>query len=138
AAGLSPLVANATNAVALTPAALGAAWGYRRELRRDRRVLRVLLLPALLGGAAGSALLLATPQRVFEAVVPGLVLLATLLLFWPNVRRRPAASASDSVSVSDSVPVSDSVSAPAAAPAAGDADWHLSRPWLVALLQFLV
>lgn len=92
AAGLSPLAANATNAVALTPASLASAWAYRRELARDWRVLKVLLLPSFLGGIGGSALLLVTPQRVFDAAVPALVLLATLLLFWQNLRPpRPAA-----------------------------------------------
>ncbi|WP_437758230.1 sulfite exporter TauE/SafE family protein [Sorangium sp. So ce1389] len=118
AAGLAPLPANATNAVALTPASLASAWAYRRELSRDYRVLRVLLLPSLLGGIVGSALLLVTPQRVFDAAVPGLVLLATLLLFWQNLRPpRPSAKGGAGVSEEFALP---------------------SRPWLVFLLQFLV
>ncbi|AUX21306.1 membrane protein [Sorangium cellulosum] len=116
AAGLPPLAANATNAVALTPASLASAWAYRRELARDHRVLRVLLLPSLLGGLAGSALLLVTPQRVFDAAVPALVLVATLLLFWQNLRPpRPSAGAS----------ASDDFALP-------------SRPGVVFLLQLLV
>ncbi|MGK3965396.1 sulfite exporter TauE/SafE family protein [Sorangium sp. So ce118] len=122
AAGLAPLAANATNAVALTPASLASAWAYRRELSRDYRVLRVLLLPSLLGGIVGSALLLVTPQRVFDAAVPGLVLLATLLLFWQNLRPpRPSAKGG------------------AGAGAGAENEFALpSRPWLVFLLQFLV
>ncbi|WP_437299029.1 sulfite exporter TauE/SafE family protein [Sorangium sp. So ce426] len=121
AAGLPPLAANATNAVALTPASLASAWAYRRELSRDYRVLGVLFLPSLLGGVVGSALLLVTPQRVFDAAVPGLVLVATLLLLWQNLRRaKPSA-----------------VPSPAADP--GAERFALpSRPWLVFLLQFLV
>lgn len=116
AAGLSPLSANATNAVALTPASLASAWAYRRELARDYRVLGVLFLPSLLGGIVGSALLLVTPQRVFDAAVPGLVLVATLLLLWQNLR--PAKpSAKDGAAEDFALP---------------------SRPWLVFLLQFLV
>ncbi|WP_437929911.1 sulfite exporter TauE/SafE family protein [Sorangium sp. So ce291] len=118
AAGLAPLPANATNAVALTPASLASAWAYRRELARDYRVLRVLLLPSLLGGIVGSALLLVTPQRVFDAAVPGLVLLATLLLFWQNLRpARPSAKGGAGAVEEFALP---------------------SRPWLVFLLQFLV
>jgi uncharacterized membrane protein YfcA len=119
AAGMSPLVANATNAVALTPAALGSAWAYRRELARDKHVLRALLLPSLLGGAIGAGLLLVTPQRVFDAAVPGLVLLATLLLLWQNLRRtRPQ---------------------PPGTEAAADGEWQLPRrAWVVALLQLVV
>ncbi|XXX79935.1 sulfite exporter TauE/SafE family protein [Sorangium sp. So ce134] len=116
AAGLAPLPANATNAVALTPASLASAWAYRRELARDYRVLGVLFLPSLLGGIAGSALLLVTPQRVFDAAVPGLVLVATLLLLWQNLR--PAK--------------------PSAKEGAGEGFALPSRPWLVFLLQFLV
>ena len=139
AAGLSPLVANATNAVALTPASLGSAWGYRRELARDRHVLRVLLLPSLLGGAGGSVLLLVTPQRLFDAAVPGLVLLATLLLLWQNLRRKPAARPA-AAAASVSAPVAASASAPVAAAASASAgEWQLPRrAWVVALLQFLV
>ncbi|KYG06232.1 hypothetical protein BE21_36030 [Sorangium cellulosum] len=122
AAGLAPLPANATNAVALTPASLASAWAYRRELARDYRVLGVLFLPSLLGGVAGSALLLVTPQRVFDAAVPGLVLVATLLLLWQNLRpARPSASAK-----------------PSEKGGAAEEFALPSRPWLVFLLQFLV
>jgi uncharacterized membrane protein YfcA len=89
---LSPLVANATNAVALAPGSVASAFGYRRELGRDRAALGVLLPPAFAGGLAGSILLLVTPQRVFDTIVPLLVLFATVLLLVQNLRR-PAASA---------------------------------------------
>ena len=91
--GLSPLVANATNAVALTPGSIASAFAYRRELSRDRAALRVLLPPAFLGGLVGSILLLVTPQAVFDTIVPFLVLFATGLLLRQNLRRRPAAEA---------------------------------------------
>ncbi len=92
--GLSPLVANATNAVALTPGSIASAFAYRRELSRDRAALRVLLPPAFLGGLVGSILLLVTPQVVFDTIVPLLVLFATGLLLRQNLRVRPAAGAS--------------------------------------------
>jgi uncharacterized membrane protein YfcA len=84
--GIPPIVANASNAVAMTPGSLASAWGYRRELQRDRHIVKLLLPPAILGGLAGALLLLATPQRVFNAVVPVLVLGATALLLWQNLR----------------------------------------------------
>lgn len=90
ACGLPPLVANATNAVAVTPGAVAAAYGYRRELARDRAALRVLVPPALAGGLVGSVLLLVTPASLFDAIVPLLVFFATALLFAQNVRRGPA------------------------------------------------
>jgi uncharacterized membrane protein YfcA len=82
AAGLPSTVANATNAVALMPASLASAWAYRREVRARARLLRVLALPALVGGVAGAMLLHATPVRVFDAVVPWLVLGATLIILF--------------------------------------------------------
>ncbi len=86
AVGLSPIVANASNSVAMTPASLASAWAYRRELRQDKHVLRFLVIPALLGGVAGSLLLLVTPQSLFDAIVPLLILLATGLLLFQNIR----------------------------------------------------
>jgi uncharacterized protein len=89
--GLSPLVANATNAVALAPGSVASAYGYRRELSTDRAALRVLLPPAFAGGLAGSILLLITPQSVFDTIVPVLVLFATALLLVQNLRPRAPA-----------------------------------------------
>ena len=86
AAGLPPIVANASNTVAMAPASLASAWAYRRELAGERPVVRLLLVPAALGGAAGAALLLVTPAAVFAASVPALILLATLLLLVQNIR----------------------------------------------------
>jgi uncharacterized protein len=87
--GLPPLVANATNAVALSPGSIASAFGYRRELSRDRAALRVLLPPAFAGGLVGSVLLLVTPPIVFDTIVPLLVLFATALLLYQNLRGRP-------------------------------------------------
>ncbi len=90
ACGLPPLIANATNSVALTPGSVASAYAYRRELARDRSALGVLLAPAFAGGFVGSVLLLVTPQTVFDTVVPFLVLFATGLLVYQNLRRRSA------------------------------------------------
>ena len=77
--GRDPIVANASNAVAMWPGSLAAAYGYRRELATVRRWLLLLLIPSLLGGALGSWLLLRTPTETFEALVPLLILGATIL-----------------------------------------------------------
>ena len=79
AAGLSPLVANATSTVALVPGALTSMWGYRGELTGARRWALALTLPSLLGGLLGAWLLLHTPGATFDDVVPWLVLGATAL-----------------------------------------------------------
>jgi len=78
--GRDPIVANATNAVALWPGSLAAAYGYRHELSTVRRWLLLLIIPSLLGALLGSWLLLRTPSSVFERLVPFLILGATLLL----------------------------------------------------------
>jgi uncharacterized protein len=79
-AGRDPIVANATNALALWPGSLASAYGFRRELTSVRRMLLLLLPPSILGGAIGGWLLLATPSRMFSVLVPYLVLAATVLL----------------------------------------------------------
>ncbi|HEY3498679.1 MAG TPA: sulfite exporter TauE/SafE family protein [Polyangiaceae bacterium] len=85
--GLPSTVANATNAVAMMPGSLASAWAYRNEIRKSSRLAGLLLPPALVGGVAGAMLLYVTPVRVFDAVVPWLVLAATLLiLFQPRAR----------------------------------------------------
>src|SRR5687767_15115376 len=79
--GRDPIMANATNAVALWPGSLASAIGFRRELAVAPKGLRWrLLLPSLVGGALGAWLLLATPTKVFSALVPYLILLATVLI----------------------------------------------------------
>ena len=78
--GRDPVLANASNAVALWPGSLAAAYGFRRELSTVRRWLLLLIVPSLLGGAAGGWLLLRTPTSTFEQLVPFLILAATVLL----------------------------------------------------------
>lgn len=91
AAGLPPIVANATNAVALVPGSIAAAWTYRHRLAGLKTFTAILFVPAVLGALAGAALLRVTPQRVFDHLVPWLVLGATLILLSQGAltRRRP-------------------------------------------------
>ena len=79
-AGRDVVVANATNALALWPGAIASAFALRREAARATHLLRLLLPVTLLGALLGSILLLATPARLFSALVPYLVLVATLLI----------------------------------------------------------
>lgn len=79
-AGVPPVAANATSAVAVSPGYLGSVLGFRPELRRIPRALlgREVAIAAL-GGLMGAGLLLLTPARVFAGIVPWLLLLATAL-----------------------------------------------------------
>jgi uncharacterized membrane protein YfcA len=92
--GESAIAANATSTVALLPGAAASLAGYRREVATHRRWLRSLLLPSLVGGAAGSLLLLATPELLFARLAPWLVLFATSLfaLQWLRGARAGAPS----------------------------------------------
>jgi len=78
--GRDPIIANATNALALWPGSLASAWGFRREIRAIPALLRVLLPAAILGGFLGGYLLIATPVKLFSGFVPYLILFATALL----------------------------------------------------------
>ncbi|MEH6389796.1 MAG: sulfite exporter TauE/SafE family protein [Pseudomonas profundi] len=81
AAGIAPVSANATNAVALWPASLSAAMANRRVLRRLplRSYLLPLMLAALIGGLVGGLILLTTTDQTFTLLIPWLLLVATLL-----------------------------------------------------------
>ena len=86
--GRDPIVANATNALALWPGSLAGAWGFRREIARLPRLLKFLVPAALLGGLAGGWLLLATPSKIFSAFVPYLILFATVVLAAKSILSR--------------------------------------------------
>jgi uncharacterized membrane protein YfcA len=78
ATGLPAVPANVTNSVAVCPGYLSSVVGSRADL--DRRQA-VALIPTAMGGAVvGCVLLLATPARAFEVVVPFLVLAAAVVL----------------------------------------------------------
>jgi uncharacterized membrane protein YfcA len=97
--GISPILANATSTVALWPAAVSSMFGYRRELEGSLPWAGAFALPSLLGGAIGALLLLHTSPERFSALVPWLVLGATVLFIAqePVMRRirLRGASASD-------------------------------------------
>jgi len=80
AAGIPPLTANVTNTVALCPGYLGAALAQRADLVTQRGWMRRTLPAALLGGFAGGSLLLMTGERIFDALVPYLILFAAGLV----------------------------------------------------------
>ena len=81
AAGVPSVQANASSTVALFPGGLASAWAYREDLGPVGGVsLRPLMLITLLGGATGAALLLGTPARTFDGVLPWLLLVAFLAL----------------------------------------------------------
>ncbi|MET7751883.1 sulfite exporter TauE/SafE family protein [Micromonospora sp. NPDC005367] len=85
--GLPPVPANVSNSVAVFPGYVASVAGSRMDLPRPRALL-TLLPTAVLGTIVGSLVLLATPARAFEVVVPFLVLGATAVLAFQDPLRR--------------------------------------------------
>jgi uncharacterized protein len=79
ASGIPPVIANASNAVAVTPGHFIAAIADRERMPAlDRRFLLLIGL-SLAGAAIGAVLLLVTTDRTFIRLVPLLVGAATLI-----------------------------------------------------------
>ncbi len=78
--GLPPVAANVTNSVAVCPGYVSSVLGSRADLAGQGRRLRGIVPASLVGGVGGCALLLLTPARAFEVIVPFLVLAAAATL----------------------------------------------------------
>ncbi|MCL4559094.1 MAG: sulfite exporter TauE/SafE family protein [Chloroflexi bacterium] len=78
--GVPAVAANVTNTVALCPGYLGATLAQFKDLRPQLPRLWFYLPAGVIGGVAGGILLLNTGEKVFEALVPFLILLASGLL----------------------------------------------------------
>ncbi len=78
--GLPPLVANVTNTTAMIGTAAGSVAGSQPELKGQGRRVGALVAQTFVGGLLGATLLLSMPAEAFEAVVPGLVALGSVLL----------------------------------------------------------
>jgi len=78
--GVPPVMANATNTVAIWPGSFAGVLGFREDIKKLQRWLLWLMIPSLLGGLTGALILLHTPEKTFARIVPLLILGATLLL----------------------------------------------------------
>jgi uncharacterized membrane protein YfcA len=109
--GLPPVTAAASNQVAALPSNFAAAFIDRAQLPRFDRGLIILIVTSIVGALAGASLLLLTPGRVFEILVPLLLGFATIVFaFSPQIshwlRSREAASGRASVRTNaNSVPL---------------------------------
>ncbi|MCP1969353.1 sulfite exporter TauE/SafE family protein [Bradyrhizobium elkanii] len=79
AAGLPAVIANASNAVAISPGHLIAALADRGKLPPPTRRTISYVAVATLGGTIGAGVLLLLPERLFVLPVPALIAFATLL-----------------------------------------------------------
>ena len=91
ATGLSPVAANVTNSVSVFPGYAASVYGSRSDLKdlaRERAGLVRLMPTSVVAAGLGCALLLATPARAFDLVVPFLVLAATATLAFQDRLRK--------------------------------------------------
>ena len=86
--GVPSIPANATSTIALLPATLASAVGYRKQVGTVARWLKLFAPVSLLGGLIGGILLVQTPTRVFDWLVPFLILFATILFMAHGSFRR--------------------------------------------------
>jgi uncharacterized membrane protein YfcA len=83
--GVAPVIANASNTIALVPGTVASIIAYRGDVQRlDEKHLKSWFLISLLGGALGACLLLVTSDKTFRYVAPWLLLFATLLFAFGN------------------------------------------------------
>jgi uncharacterized membrane protein YfcA len=87
AVGLPSVEANVTNSVSVFPGYVSSVAGSRADLAGQVPRMRMTVPAAVAGSAGGCALLLLTPARAFEVVVPFLVLgAAATLAFQERLR----------------------------------------------------
>jgi uncharacterized membrane protein YfcA len=87
AAGLPAVIANASNAVAISPGHLIAALADRGKLPPPTRRAITFVAVSTVAGAAGAGVLLLLPERLFVLPVPALIAFATLLFaFAPQIQ----------------------------------------------------
>lgn len=87
-AGIPSIGANATSTIALLPATIASAAGYRGKIPVVAHWLRLFGPVSLVGGLLGGILLVMTPEKVFDGFVPFLILFATALFMAQGSFRR--------------------------------------------------
>jgi hypothetical protein len=81
--GLPANIANATSNVALLPGAVASAAEYRDELAPVGGMpVRLLAATTFVGGIVGSLLLVLTPSRDFDFIIPWLLLLGLVVMLF--------------------------------------------------------
>lgn len=86
--GRPEIIANATSTFALVPGTWASAYGYRVELLKAPRKFLYLMIPSVAGGVIGAVSLNRTPPATFAALVPFLILFATVLFMLQETVQR--------------------------------------------------
>lgn len=87
AAGVPPIVANATSSVSQWPGYLASSLTFRRELTGQRAMVG-MSAASLLGGLAGGWLVTVVSPRLFDVLIPWLILLATAMFAFSTTLTR--------------------------------------------------
>lgn len=97
--GVPSVAANATGTVALLPGYISGTWGFREDLAAAPGLsMSAIVLLSLLGGSIGAGLLLITPNKMFDQLIPWLLLIATAMFaFAPQLRQWAGASSHGAV-----------------------------------------
>src|SRR5512133_1558813 len=85
--GIPAVAANVTNTVALCPGYIGGTFAQRDDLRGQSARLWMVVPAGIVGGLLGGFLLLQTDEKIFEALIPYLILLASGLLAMQDLVR---------------------------------------------------
>jgi len=103
--GYPPVTSTMSNAVGLVAGSASGTWGYRRELRGQWNRLKWQLPASFFGAGLGAWLLLHLPEKVFQQIVPVLLILALVLVVvgpriqeWARRRSEAAGESAEHVS----------------------------------------
>ncbi len=80
AVGVPPVSSNITNTVALLPGYIGGTLAQWADIKAQTKRLWLILPASVVGGLLGGILLVISGEKIFGAIVPYLILLASLLL----------------------------------------------------------
>lgn len=86
-AGVPPVMANATATFTALPGYVGSSWAFRRDIVAEGSLgIGSIVWIATVGGFLGAVLLVVTPGDAFVAIVPWLLLAATMCFaFGPRI-----------------------------------------------------
>lgn len=105
--GVPSIPANATNTIAMFPGSVASIPAYRKDFANERRELLLFSAVSVVGGVLGAVILLRTPPKLFDHLIPWLLLIATLIFAfggsvgqWLRARREGCAPA-DAASMDD-------------------------------------
>jgi uncharacterized membrane protein YfcA len=88
AAGVPPIVANATTGLIVLPGQLSAVFGYRKYLPQIPKRYLLIAIPMVIGATVGAQILRNTSHENFAQIIPVLILAAVVLfIFQPLLHR---------------------------------------------------